>query len=68
MKKLQITDTIQASQIVLGCMRISQTKCDLAEILETAYDCGINFFDHADIVLSRAEWYDLYRSAGNTLP
>ena len=32
--------------------------------LERASQC----FDAADITLTRAEWYELYRAAGNTLP
>ena len=37
-----------ASIIIQGCMRMpSLTKEKAAEVIRTAYDCGINFFDHA---------------------
>ena len=49
MKTLQITEGMKASQIVLGCMRMSGVKSDPVEIIETAYGGGFNFFDHADI-------------------
>ncbi len=41
---------MRASAVSLGCMRmsgLSQAKTD--EIIESAIDCGVNFFDHADI-------------------
>ena len=38
----------KASAIIQGCMRMpSLTKEDAAKVIRTAYDCGINFFDHA---------------------
>lgn len=41
---------IQASRLGLGCMRISAlSEKELAAYLHTALDCGVNFFDHADI-------------------
>lgn len=50
MKKIQIANTeMKASQIVLGCMRMNGTNVNPAEVIQTAYDNGINFFDHADI-------------------
>lgn len=48
MKKIQIAD-IQASQIILGCMRIIEPGKNPVKVIETAYENGINFFDHADI-------------------
>ncbi|MFK4884134.1 aldo/keto reductase [Lactococcus petauri] len=48
MKKIQIAD-MQASQIILGCMRIIEPGKNLVKVIETAYENGINFFDHADI-------------------
>ncbi|MDO4448677.1 MAG: aldo/keto reductase [Lachnospiraceae bacterium] len=44
-------DKIKASQIALGCMRLSGlgTKDAVRELIDTAMDQGINFFDHADI-------------------
>ena len=41
---------IKASEIGLGCMRIStMDKTSVNSLINTALDCGINFFDHADI-------------------
>ncbi|MGL4482443.1 MAG: aldo/keto reductase [Lactococcus garvieae] len=48
MKKIQIAD-MQASQIILGCMRIIEPGKNPVKVIETAYGNGINFFDHADI-------------------
>lgn len=50
MKQIQIANTdMKASQIILGCMRINESGKNPVEIIQTAYDNGINFFDHADI-------------------
>lgn len=52
MKTLLIgKDKIKASEIGLGCMRITglKEKKDVVNLIETAVDLGINFFDHADI-------------------
>nr|UKS69493.1 aldo/keto reductase family oxidoreductase [Lactococcus garvieae] len=40
---------MQASQIILGCMRIIEPGKNPVKVIETAYENGINFFDHADI-------------------
>ncbi len=41
---------INASRIVLGCMRTGKKSFKEVEaLINTALDCGINFFDHADI-------------------
>ena len=41
---------IQASEIALGCMRIADMPVDkVSQLINTALDEGINFFDHADI-------------------
>lgn len=48
MKNIQIAD-MQASQVVLGCMRIIEPGKNPVKVIETAYENGINFFDHADI-------------------
>ncbi|MBP7186847.1 MAG: aldo/keto reductase [Ruminococcus sp.] len=38
----------KVSAIIQGCMRMpSLTKEDAAKVIRTAYECGINFFDHA---------------------
>lgn len=51
MKTIKLSDlNITASNIVMGCMRISQlSNKDAATLIHTAMDEGINFFDHADI-------------------
>lgn len=48
MKKLNIAG-MEASQIVLGLMRINEEGKNPVEAIETAYEGGINYFDHADI-------------------
>ena len=41
---------IKASEIALGCMRIAELdKNKVNNLINTALECGINFFDHADI-------------------
>ena len=41
---------IKASEIGLGCMRLStMDKTSVNKLINTALKCGINFFDHADI-------------------
>lgn len=38
----------QASEIILGCMRMPALSADeAAQIIRTAWEAGINFFDHA---------------------
>ena len=49
MKNINIMNGPQnVSAIIQGCMRMpSLSKEDAAKVIRTAYDCGINFFDHA---------------------
>lgn len=51
MNKITIANgNIKASEIGLGCMRISEMdKASVNSLINTALDCGVNFFDHADI-------------------
>lgn len=51
MKKVNIGDgRINASEIILGCMRINNlSKSEAEKLINTALEEGINFFDHADI-------------------
>ncbi len=50
MKKISIGGVFKASDISLGCMRITELSRKDAEILiNTALEEGIDFFDHADI-------------------
>lgn len=49
MKQVQFGTVNHAvSAVILGCMRINSAK-DPVKAIETAYENGINFFDHADI-------------------
>ena len=51
MKYIKIPNTdMNASEISLGCMRISDlTNQEISTLIHTALDEGINFFDHADV-------------------
>ena len=51
MKYINIPNSdLKASEISLGCMRIPKmTKLDIAKLIHTALDEGINYFDHADV-------------------
>ncbi|RKM63117.1 aldo/keto reductase family oxidoreductase [Butyrivibrio sp. XB500-5] len=43
-----VTGPQKASAIIQGCMRMpSLSKEEAAKVIKTAYECGINFFDHA---------------------
>lgn len=50
MKQIKVNHELIVPQIIVGCMRmnsISQEKAE--ELIQTALDLGINYFDHADI-------------------
>lgn len=51
MNKINVAkDTLQVSEIALGCMRIANMSSQEANtLINTAIEVGINFFDHADI-------------------
>ncbi len=50
MKTIKLGGVLPASEIALGCMRISALSPREAEVLvRTALENGIDFFDHADI-------------------
>lgn len=50
MKYLQLDSNLNASQLVFGCMRISEMSVEaLEELVKEALALGVNFFDHADI-------------------
>ena len=41
---------VRVSAVAVGCMRISAlSQGELSRFIHTALDCGVNFFDHADI-------------------
>ena len=49
MKMIDIVNGPQnVSAIIQGCMRMpALSKEDAAKVIRTAFDCGVNFFDHA---------------------
>lgn len=51
MNKIHLgTSNLKVSRVGLGCMRMEgKTVDEAAEVIQTALDSGINFFDHADI-------------------
>ena len=51
MNKIKIARCdLDASEISLGCMRIAEmSNQDIATLIHTALEEGINFFDHADV-------------------
>jgi len=50
MKRIKIGGKLEASAVSMGCMRISgMEKSALVNLVKTAMDGGIDFFDHADI-------------------
>ncbi|SET93828.1 Predicted oxidoreductase [Salinibacillus kushneri] len=51
MKKMNLgTSDLYVSNLSLGCMRMGKLHKNEAEnVIQTALDAGINFFDHADI-------------------
>jgi predicted oxidoreductase len=51
MKFIKVPNTnMNASEISLGCMRISEMPHqEISTLIHTALDEGINFFDHADV-------------------
>lgn len=47
---ISLPDGRNVSPIALGCMRIAKMDpVQVMNLIETALDCGISFFDHADI-------------------
>ncbi|GHT11950.1 aldo/keto reductase [Bacteroidia bacterium] len=51
MKNIQLSNTgWEVSNMIMGCMRICQlSKSEAGQLIHTALELGINFFDHADI-------------------
>ena len=48
MKRMMIGNTIDAPRVAMGCMRLTGAA-DADAVIGTALDCGIDYFDHADI-------------------
>jgi predicted oxidoreductase len=51
MKSIHVANTdLDVSEISLGCMRISgMSNSDISNLIHTALDEGVTFFDHADV-------------------
>ncbi len=49
MKRISVGGKIPASAVAMGCMRIKDASADVDRIIGTALECGIDYFDHADI-------------------
>ena len=50
MKYLNLDGNLNASAVIMGCMRLKQLTLKEAEaLIQTALELGINYFDHADI-------------------
>lgn len=50
MQYTEINNEVKLSRLVLGCMRIANLDtAAVLELIETALEHGVNFFDHADI-------------------
>lgn len=50
MKNVILGNRFSASAVAMGCMRISgMERLDVAALVRTAFDCGVDFFDHADV-------------------
>jgi predicted oxidoreductase len=68
MKTIKIANSkIVASEISLGCMRIAGlSNNEAANLINTAFEEGINFFDHADIY-GGGKSEEVFAEAVNTL-
>ena len=49
MKNITVGGKLNGSAVAMGCMRINSAKESVDRIIGTALECGINWFDHADI-------------------
>ena len=50
MKKFKIGGVLESSVLAQGCMRQWKSPFEDAErVISTALECGITFFDHADV-------------------
>lgn len=60
---------IQVPTVAMGCMRMADLSVGMAaQMIDTAMEEGVDFFDHADISLTKEEWYGIYMATGNILP
>ena len=68
MKTVRIGNN-HVSAVALGCMRMGGLdEHGVDAIMYAAMESGICYFDHADVTLTRAEWYAICRAAGHCLP
>ncbi len=49
MKQIKLGGKISVSAMAMGCMRLTDSRTPLSDLIDTALSLGINFFDHADI-------------------
>ncbi|HJB89345.1 MAG TPA: aldo/keto reductase [Candidatus Blautia excrementigallinarum] len=52
MKKIKLSDRLELSQVVMGCMRIADagiTEQELLTLVETCLDMGVTSIDHAPV-------------------
>ncbi len=49
MKQIILGGKLPVSALAMGCMRLTDAKVPLSDLIGTALSLGINFFDHADI-------------------
>ncbi len=49
MKRITVGKKIDSSAVAFGCMRLKDAKQSVDRIINTALECGIDYFDHADI-------------------
>jgi predicted oxidoreductase len=49
MKNITVGGKLNGSAVAMGCMRIKDAEESVDRIIGTALECGINYFDHADI-------------------
>ncbi len=49
MKRRKVGGVIDASAVAMGCMRITDAGVPIDELIGTALENGIDYFDHADI-------------------
>ena len=49
MRRITIGNCIDAPVVAMGCMRLTGAQDNLDSVIGTALECGIDYFDHADI-------------------
>lgn len=49
MRRVLIGGKIDAPVVAMGCMRLKGAENNAERIIDTALECGIDYFDHADI-------------------